>query len=44
MLTLDLHRRSLVAGALPPKPHELRRIVDDAVQIFLYGAALKCAR
>ena len=44
MLTLDLHRRSLVAGALPPKPHELRRIVDDAVQIFLYGAAIQTLR
>lgn len=44
MLTLDLHRRLLVAGAPSPKPRELRRIVDDAVQIFLYGAALKRAR
>ena len=44
MLTFDLHHRLLVASASPPKPRELRRIVDDAVQIFLYGAALKRAR
>src|SRR6267378_2765589 len=44
MLTFDLHHRSLVAGASPPRPQELRRIVDDAAQIFLYGAALKRPR
>jgi AcrR family transcriptional regulator len=41
MLTFDLHQRSSVAGASPPKLQELRRIVDDAVQVFLYGAAQK---
>jgi AcrR family transcriptional regulator len=44
MLTFDLHHRLLVAGASPPKPRELRRIVEEAVQVFLYGAALKRAR
>ena len=44
MLTFDLHHQSLVAGASPPKPRELRRIVDDAVQIFLHGAAVKRTR
>jgi hypothetical protein len=44
MLTFDLHRQLLVAGAAPPTARAIRRIVDDAVQIFLYGAALKRAR
>ncbi len=44
MLTFDLHRQLLVAGTAPPTARAIRRIVDDAVQIFLYGAALKRAR
>jgi AcrR family transcriptional regulator len=41
MLSSEMHMKMMIAGTPPPKRSEIDRIVDDCVEIFLYGAAAK---
>ena len=38
MLSGEQLLRQVIAGAPPPKPGEINKLVDDAVEVFLYGA------
>ena len=40
MLSGEQLLRQLIAGTPPPKPGEINKLVDDAVEVFLYGALL----
>ena len=39
MVSQEMHMRMLIGGARQPERSEINRVVDDAVEIFLYGAA-----
>lgn len=41
MLSSEMHMKMLIACTPPPKRSEIDRIVDDCVEVFLYGAAAR---
>ena len=41
MLSSEMHMKMMIANTPPPKRSEIDRIVEDCVEVFLYGAAAK---